>query len=728
MTPNQVKEIIKRVDEAVAARMYSEALSQLSTLAQLISAPWELRERLGKIADTLELIKRYAFEAAQDPTRKSQLRKLRSDISRISSMLAYSYEIQNSSSIYFTTLRQRNIDGEKKISDILADYTKCYERLSMSRFVSGDSVVQGQSEKEDMFEAETQLFNAVWTTYPYAEDDYNAVISFLTSEEINDSMKRMVISAIMLGGMQNYDERRIELLIDGYESDNRRCSIYSLCGLMLLLWIYRGMDLGRSTATRLQLLSEDEKFCSDTKAVFRQLIKVRDTERISRKVNEEIIPSMMKFRPEIEKFNAELGDDLAAMEENPEWEELLRKTGIEDKLKELDDMQLEGADVMMSTFSHLKSFPFFHDVANWFRSFDVESPKLGVNVDIATLKLLEMVDSSPMLCDSDKYSLAFSLWRMPGDSLEMLKSQLSAMPADLSLQAIGGAQNGEVASIANKFVQDLYRFFNLFRRKSDFYNPFAATVNLFDVKSIACAIDDRDTVCLAGEFFFNRGYYEEALNTFMRLPEEDLMFSENITQKIGFCKQWLGDLEGALAYYEKSELMNGHNKWTLRKLAYCHKALGNMEKAIGYFNRVLEMEPDDASALLAIGYCNIALRRYSVALNSFFKIEFVDEQNAKIIRPVAWCLMMTGEFSRSKRYYDRIECQSLTANDFMNIGNLHMAMSDFPASVKYYRKALEKSEDGRAWFLKQIEHDKFELKTLQVDDDVIELVVDEVIK
>ena len=38
-------------------------------------------------------------------------------------------------------------------------------------------------------------------------------------------------------------------------------------------------------------------------------------------------------------------NDINALEENPEWQEMLDKSGITDKLKELTDLQMEGADV-----------------------------------------------------------------------------------------------------------------------------------------------------------------------------------------------------------------------------------------------------------------------------------------------------------------------------------------------------------------------------------------------
>lgn len=75
----------------------------------------------------------------------------------------------------------------------------------------------------------------------------------------------------------------------------------------------------------------------------------------------EVIPEMMKLRPDImRKFKDIRNDDedIMSMEENPEWEELLNGSGLRDSLKEFGELQMEGSDVMMSTFSHLKSFPF----------------------------------------------------------------------------------------------------------------------------------------------------------------------------------------------------------------------------------------------------------------------------------------------------------------------------------------------------------------------------------
>lgn len=78
-------------------------------------------------------------------------------------------------------------------------------------------------------------------------------------------------------------------------------------------------------------------------------------------MREEIIPEMMK-NP---KLNLE-GLDEDAEDHNPEWEEWIDRSGITDKLRELGELQMSGADVYMSTFSQLKHFPFFRKISHWF--------------------------------------------------------------------------------------------------------------------------------------------------------------------------------------------------------------------------------------------------------------------------------------------------------------------------------------------------------------------------
>ena len=89
--------------------------------------------------------------------------------------------------------------------------------------------------------------------------------------------------------------------------------------------------------------------------MFLERIKSRETDKITKKMNEEIIPEMLKMNPGL---NKKMSDDLHSLDindldYNPEWVEYLNESGIANKLKEISELQLDVADVLTRTFSNL---------------------------------------------------------------------------------------------------------------------------------------------------------------------------------------------------------------------------------------------------------------------------------------------------------------------------------------------------------------------------------------
>ena len=154
---------------------------------------------------------------------------------------------------------------------------------------------------------------------------------------------------------------------------------------------------------------------SDVRMISMQLIRTRDTERIHRKLADEIMPQMLKLSPDIARRLSDKTSisDITSMEDNPEWEELLEKSGVADSLKELMQLQEEGGDIMMATFSNLKSFPFFNDAANWFVPFRADHPAVSGNGGEDMKKIASLLESMNVFCDGDKYSFALMLLSMP---------------------------------------------------------------------------------------------------------------------------------------------------------------------------------------------------------------------------------------------------------------------------------------------------------------------------
>ena len=104
----------------------------------------------------------------------------------------------------------------------------------------------------------------------------------------------------------------------------------------------------------------------------------------------------------------ENSDTLSDDEFNPKWEKaLMDDEGVSAKLREFGDMQMQGADVYMSTFSSMKGYSFFNEISNWFMPFDVKQSDVARQMaDMPDV--LRFFAESTHICSSDKYSFFYN--------------------------------------------------------------------------------------------------------------------------------------------------------------------------------------------------------------------------------------------------------------------------------------------------------------------------------
>lgn len=717
MTSAQISNHIDRIGSAVEKHSYTVALMQLQSLAEATSSPWDIRRRIEELFGNYRLLKDYALTGYQDEQRRPLLASIAREVIDIASLIQREAEIAENSSIYFSTVRYERLKTEDTLESLAQQY---YKRLSVYNMaIYGNNPERINEIAREVAELESRLFNRVWTTHPLSDADAEAIDQLLKSEVSAYDVKRLIVSALMLGALQYFDERRLWLLTDHYERNHgSRDALQALCALLLSLWNWRDAALSSRFSSRLSLMMETPDVTKEIQMIFSHFLQTNDTERITRKINEELLPDLMKMRPDMKKMSElqELGD-MSDVDINPEWEKMLHDSGIEDKLKELNEIQMEGGDLMIGTFSHLKTFPFFNNTVNWFRAFNTSNPELP---EIGN-RMVSFIESAPMLCDSDRYSLAFSITNLPAQ----VKGFMDAAPADLKEQMAEISEAGKQGWV-REYLQSIYRFFTLYRRKGDFVNPFATKVNLFAIPSVATAIKDEQMIRVVAEFYLNRGYYNEALSALLMLPSGVMNSSADLLQKAGFCLQKTGNIDAALEYYEKSELLNGNNTWVIRRIAFCHKSSGNPSRALEYFNRLLERKPDDVLLNLNAGHCLMELGRYDEALNRYFKVEFLEENSSRVQRPIAWCTFLAGDYRRSESYYRQILSSTPKADDWLNFGHLNMAMCQYREAVKSYTKALEANGRDYNRLSVAVAGDRRWLDGAGVDTIMLDLVLDEV--
>ena len=397
------------------------------------------------------------------------------------------------------------------------------------------------------------------------------------------------------GLLEHYDERRLMLLLDVYASSpSGRLAMQALCGALMAMYICRkSVDVTR-LKSRIEALRDTTVWTSDVQKVFMQFIRSRDTDRVSHTINDDLIPRLKKLRPDMLKLDMDASsiDDLQELlSDNPEWNDMLRDSGVADKLKELMKMQEEGADVMMPTFAQLKTFPFFHEPANWFMPFRADHTSITDALGDEAAKIGGLIAAAPFLCDGDKYSFCLALAVAPQAQRRMMLSQIN--PEALSelemrqatLDASGDASARDTA--AGKYVQGLYRFFKLFRRKGSLPIRLPVRSICLHCRCFEKDLHSPETLSAVGEFYFQRGYYEDASEVLeIRVgsgPVDAQMF-----QKLGYAYQQTGRLDEALRNYSQAELLNSDSLWTRRRLGAVCRLLGRTEGSPRAFSHCRE--------------------------------------------------------------------------------------------------------------------------------------------
>lgn len=725
MTPKQLKSIQARIETALAERRYSVALIELKSMAEASGASWEIRMEVEHVGSTYRMLADYALDGVPDPSRADMLDKIDADIRRICDNVMREKEAELSSTLYFNTLRYERSQTSDSLPDMLTQYSALYNEHSMSVFTGGTTSAAMRSRLEALA---MRIFSRIWVSSPLSRHDCDALDAFMRDGSMPVYARKQFVSALSLGALEYFDARRIALLADVYENCADGIDVRAICGLLLALWKWRDTAIPSKLQARLEAVADSQDWERDVRTVFMQFIRARDTERVTRTMNDEVIPRMMKLRNDIGKLaDIENPEDLAGIEANPEWGELMKKSGIEDELKKLTEMQTEGADVLMSTFSHLKSFTFFNDIANWFLPYHTDATVLDSITGKGAIDYLSLVNVSPMLCDGDKYSMALSLERVPDAQRNMLLGQLAGHAREFENMSSGHTGNESRDREIDLYVKDLYRFYNLFRRKGEFYNPFAAPINLVEIKLLSKALSDADMLAAVSEFYFRHGYFSEALNVYRRMIE-DSPLDDSLYQKAGYCLQKLGDIAGALDMYRKGELINPSSTWLLKRIAVCSKMTGHSDEALRYFKQVAERQPDDLNVTMNIGHCEMELGNYSEALRHYYKVEYIKGAADRTSRPIAWCCFLSADYDKSLSYYGRIDEADRSASDWLNMGHLFMGMNRFRDAVDHYSKALDKMNRDMDRFARHMHDDASYLAAAGIDPLMTAIVLDTVNK
>ncbi len=655
--------------------------------------------KLSNSERTYRYMLEYFAKGLEDPGRDEVIASIRYDLFEIAQRIDKEASSTDSPEIYFSVLRMcrlRPADISKSISKIIQLKAMSDLALSAGQYPSS---VMAQIEDE-----EEKLFNALWTSDDISDENYSDVISAIKDNTIPYTTASLCISAAGLSLMRYYNRAAMLMLISLADSDDYKIMAKALSTLVIATFRWKEViSDDKKVSAALEMLLEIEGMQTRIQKVVKTFIRTRDTDRVSRKMQRDVIPGLMQFGPDILQKLKKSSEDASFtdLDGNPEWEELLRKSGLEDKLRELTEMQSDGADVMMVAFSNLKSFPFFRQVRNWFLPFTVEHPMLRSLNSIDDEVMTSMLEINGMMCDSDKYSFAFSLASMPDIQRNMVMSQMQAQSeqikeqlAELELMKAGKEFDDEII----RYFRDLYRFHKLFPKRVEFFDPFAQPIDITEIPVLSNALDSSEAILPIAEFYFKRGYYSDALPLMQRIAQTSSE-SPHIWEKIGFCleKQPNGNSE-AIESYMKAQLFNPESRWIAKRLGICFRRAGDYKNAIEYLTMA---KPEDGSydrnISLLVADTLMEGGKWEEALTELYRVDYENPDDPTVIRRMARCAFRSGDLKNSEKWMNSIPNINLSEEDYRLMGHIAFLKKDIAEAMRLYRLTVRPNDEKRLW-------------------------------
>jgi tetratricopeptide (TPR) repeat protein len=734
MNYREIKEWNDRIDELLKQQRIVDALDKISSI-NLVKDNTSYLAKIEELRSTYSTMLSYTIKGVPDPQRGDIYNHLLVAIYELCDILRTA--LLKKSGMRLTAIKE---DLEREMRNENEDMSESLMSLSFDHEL--DEMLRSTVLFDDETESETALqhrkaihraFKLLWLTEKLTEDDATQVSRIFESQSIPWHEKAMMVSALTLGLLHCFDQRKFTLLIDLYNTNDPRISQRALVGMVISLMLYNSrILLYPAIMERLLTFKDNERFATEVESIIIQLIRSKDTEKITRKFRDEIVPDVIRFNEELsEKLNL---DKLMSPDEfedkNPDWEKYFdNQPGLVRKLEELTNMQLEGADVFLGAFSMLKSFSFFNELPNWLMPFYKEHyavvNALRNEKEEFEKVLGEAIEKSVYMCNSDKFSFILNLSNLPESQKNMMGQMFGAEMEQFEELMGEEMSNPHLRNkrIVIQYIQDLYRFFKLHPLRHEIGDVFSQPLEAYNSLLYGLLINDPKYIKTIASFYFDHDHYDEALRIYQYLENQGENYAE-LYEKSGYCHQQKGNYEEAILLYKKADLFDTNRTWLLAKIAQCHLKLNNTREALNAYIEQFATDPDNLKTAAAIGSCYLNLNEPEHALEYFYRIEFTDQGSAKAVRPVAWCLLILGRLEEAAPYYQQLLSLEPNGYDYMNAGHLAFSIGNQQQASEHYLQSIRERGGDIKSFLKGFVSDRKYLIGNGVEPGDLPLMID----
>ena len=543
----------------------------------------------------------------------------------------------------------------------------------------------------------SKLFDYLWTSWPWSEEMMSEMEGMVLSPTVDAVDQQLMVSGIMLSLMNFWDARKFRLLVDVY----RKTADERIRQRALIGWVFcldsDACRLYTEIADLVREVTEDERCCNELAELQMQLLYCLQAESDTRKIQEEIMPELLKnnhirvTRNGIEEVEEDTLEDIL----HPELSEQ-RMEQLEANIQKMMDMQKQGVDIYYGGFSQMKRYPFFGTIANWFVPYYPQHPGISTILGRARgKKFLKSLLSKGPFCDSDKYSfvIAFdqTMNMMPENLLKMLDQGEASL---VGTSEVAPEELSSPAFMRRSYLQNLYRFYKVFPQRSLFVNPFD-TADDSGRRYVFFANPLLRETRLASQFgrlvafFIKHHQYDAAAMILQNYPEQQRDAQFYLMNGSLLMRTHKAENAGltTLECFEKVVELEPDNERAWVGYARVLFGQGDYEKSLQYYRKLLANHPDHQNYLLNAAVCLTNMRAYEEALGILYKLNYDDPENTNISRVLAWALTGAQKYEQAgKIYQELLHADRPEADDYLNAAYMHWFNGDVNVAVGLFSR------------------------------------------
>lgn len=632
----------------------SRAIQAMRPMAQALEE-WSLLDRLNEYDTQLHYMMDYLSRGAEDPSRKTVFLQLERKLWVILGQLAGFMKIKTECPYYDAQVKRwKGHHSLDELQCILSDLRRSHSLLG-----DGLNLTDSETTKQQIeFHCQRQrdLFYYHLTQLSWSRDELQLMQQALKEDGLPEDELCMVLSAVTLSLLIYDDPIKLDWLLSAYQySSSNKVKARAIVGIVHVFEQNPSVtDKYPDMTNHVLALCDNPHFAAQIRQTILQIHCQHETKTTQKRLSDIIIPDLVKYSGT--RLNEIKGEHEG--EENPfdlssNWK---MEERMEKHFNELMKRAKRGEDIQYASFKNAKQHAFFHEMAHWFLPFN---PLNKYVVDLYGLpqknkSLIFRIVSTGLYCSSDCYSFCMLFSRLPSAIRSQLgHSSLSEEIEQLEQTDLVATDNFEHQM--KLYVQDLYRFIQLFNPFKKLQDKFIASipdtlVNLVFSKQQRNELYEQvaDLLLTLKNYPEARRYYEIYI-----LPQYNVP-SPLMLQKIGYCFQQLELTDKAIQWLTKADLAQPDDTWTLRHLAKCYDKKGDFSQALVCYQQLESLQPDNTVLLNRIGELYEELKLFEDALPYFHKLYYLQADNLKALSQIAFCLLRLKRYEESCKYYDRL--------------------------------------------------------------------------